>query len=325
MSVSDLAAEGPSADAPRHPLSVGVIGAGVFGGHHARKLAGHPGVRFVGVYDRDQAAARRLAEETGGAGFITIKALFDAVEAVVIATPAVTHETLGRAALDANCHVLMEKPLAVTRSGAEALVDLAEARGRVLQVGHQERFAASALGLGAQTPRPRRLEVRRVGQFSPRTADVGVGLDLMIHDLELALALFGGPVAVQTAKGRRTRTPHWDALTAEVWLGGGVEAWFEASRLADAAERVWVLEYDGGTTRIDFVARTVTTDGDTVAVRPDNDGAAASDPLAAATDAFVSACQTGSVTGCSGPEGLSAVMASLAVEQAAREPGGGND
>src|SRR3712207_6117791 len=128
------------------PLRAGVAGAGVFGGHHARKFASLPGVHLVGVYDRGTGLGLALAEELGIPGYTDLEAFLTSVDVVTIAAPAVTHMELAWAALDHSLHVYIEKPLSSTLNGARALVGKARERKRVLACGHQERAVFGAMG-----------------------------------------------------------------------------------------------------------------------------------------------------------------------------------
>jgi predicted dehydrogenase len=237
------------------PLKAGVAGAGVFGGHHARKYASLPDVELVGVYDRGTGRALALAEGLGAPGFVDLEAFLEQAEAVTIAAPAVAHFELAWAALSAGRHVYSEKPLAATLQGARALVALAEAQGRVLACGHQERAVFAAMGLFDAPERPLRIEAVRRNTHSGRGGDVSVVLDLMIHDLDLA-------VASPAARPRRSRArasppgPFHDRAWAEIAFEGGMTARFEAGRDAPERHRTMRITYPSGVVEVDFLART---------------------------------------------------------------------
>ena len=135
-------------------LKVGVAGAGVFGNYHAQKAAASARADLMGIFDVDLARAEKLAEAFGTTAYTDYAAFLDVCEAVVIAVPATWHEPLARQAIEANRHVLVEKPLALTGDAARDLADEAAARGRILQVGHQERFVAMAMGVLAIEEKP---------------------------------------------------------------------------------------------------------------------------------------------------------------------------
>src|SRR3990167_808594 len=174
-------------------VKVGVAGAGVFGNYHAQKAAASPHADLMGIFDVDLERAEKLAEAFGTKGYSDYADFLKVCDAVVIAVPATWHEQLARQAIDAHCHVLVEKPLALSGLAARDLADEAAARGRILQVGHQERFVAKAMGVLAIPETPLLVESVRSGPPAPggRAGDVSVIWDLMIHDLDLAAMKIG--------------------------------------------------------------------------------------------------------------------------------------
>ena len=172
-------------------LRAGVVGAGVFGGYHASKYAAADRVEFLGVFDPVADAAAALCDKHGGAPFESLSDLIEACDVITVASPAVFHHDAARRALVAGKSVLIEKPIAATTEEAAELVRLAELNDCVLRVGHQERFVADAMGLFGDLPALTTLKARRMGPPGARNLDVSVTLDLMIHDIDLALALAG--------------------------------------------------------------------------------------------------------------------------------------
>jgi predicted dehydrogenase len=293
-------------------LRAGVVGAGVFGGFHAKKYAELDGVQFVGVFDVDAERAAALAAPLGGRAFADLEALLAEVDVVTIATPAVTHAEAALKALKAAKPVYLEKPLAVTLEDADRIVAEASARGLPVGVGHQERIVFQAMGLFDVTARPLRLEAVRRGPPSDRSRDVSAVLDLMIHDLDLALALTDAePIAVE-AEG----SP--DQLSAEVTFSDGFTAVFEASRIAPARERTMKISYPSGALEIDFVARTFRNTTGFALDEGFADTPAGRDPLGASVREFLDAVRGISprplVTA---QEAARALDLALAVEQAA--------
>jgi predicted dehydrogenase len=299
-------------------VRAGVIGAGVFGGHHAAKYASDPRVEFVGVYDVDAERAAALAREHGARAFSSLDALLAEVDAVTVASPAPSHGGIGRAALEGGCHVLVEKPIATTLAEADAMLAHAAATGRVLQVGHQERFVFEAMGLLAVDERPKLIEARRMGPFSPRGSDVSVTLDLMTHDLDLARRLAGrAPVSELSATAVREKTDFLDRVEARLLFANGVEARLTASRLHDARERVMRVEYESGVVEVDFVAKSFTN---TTPHRLDPSFAeapSARDSLGANVTAFLDAVLGGTSPAVSGADGREALALALAIDEAA--------
>ncbi|HVQ30011.1 MAG TPA: Gfo/Idh/MocA family oxidoreductase, partial [Vicinamibacteria bacterium] len=216
-----------SPDGP--PTRVGVIGVGALGQHHARVYAALEGVRLAGVYDVDAARAGEVAERHGSRAYAHLRELLPEVDAVSVAVPTVDHLRVARAALDAGKDVLVEKPMATTLAEADEMIALAEARGAVLQVGHIERFNP-AVEVLRRVPKPRFVEVHRLGSFSPRSLDIDVVLDLMIHDLDLVLSLDGTEAVQVDAVGVPVLTPRVDIANARLRFASGLIANLTASR-----------------------------------------------------------------------------------------------
>jgi predicted dehydrogenase len=236
-------------------LRAGVVGAGVFGGFHAGKYAELDGVRLVGVFDPDGARAAALAQKHGVRAFGDLAILIEAVDVLTVASPAIAHAEATLAALKAGRPVYVEKPLAVDLTDADKIAAEAARRNLVVAVGHQERVVFEAMGLLDIPEAPLRLEAVRHGPPSERSLDVSVVLDLMIHDLDLALALTPAePLAVEAeGEGQAGRL---DRVRAEVDFDDGFSCIFDASRIAEARRRTMKLVYSSGEVEIDFVART---------------------------------------------------------------------
>lgn len=269
-------------------LKTGLVGAGVFGGYHANKIAEADKTDFVGVFDPDADRCAGLAKKHGVEAFASQDALLTAADAIIVACPATYHEAVVRAALEADTHVMVEKPLALTGFAADALAKLADDNGLTLQVGHQERFVMEAMGLFAIPEIPTRIEAVRAGPPAPdgRAGDVSVIWDLMTHDLDMIGKIMGAPVDV-SATGKRAHTDHIDAATAVLNFSVG-SAEVTASRCADERDRRMSLTYPSGTIAINFLTRAIenTTPFE---VHPDI-SATLPDPLGAADTAFFAAC-----------------------------------
>ena len=302
----------------RGKVRIGVVGAGVFGGYHAQKFSSSPHSEFVGVFDLNAEAAAKLIAKVGKGGvFGSFEALAAVCDALVIATPAVTHAALTRRALDAGKHALVEKPLALTSHEARALAGLALERDLVLQVGHQERLVFQAMGLFSTRERPIHIEGARVGPASPdgRCEDVSAIFDLMIHDLDLAAELFGSEVKSVYGRGRKVHTNKIDEALALVKFANGGEAKLTASRARDQRSRSMRIQYPSGTVEIDFLTRKVSN------TTPFNIRADVSeilpDPLRAADEAFLAAIQGRDVSPITGGVGARAAAMAELVEKSA--------
>ncbi len=235
-------------------LRIGVAGAGHFGRFHALKLAAAPRAELVGVHDPDAARAEALARETRSA-VLGWDALLAGCDAVVVAAPAEVHFPLADAALRAGRHVLVEKPIAETLADADALGALASARGLVLQVGHLLRFSAEHRAISSRMRRPLYLDCVRIAPFKPRGTDVSVILDLMIHDLDLVLALVDSPITGVDAVGAPVASAHEDIANARVRFANGCVATITASRISLKTERKMRLFSQEGYMSVDFAGR----------------------------------------------------------------------
>ena len=235
-------------------FSVGVAGCGHFGRFHALKAATGAGVKLAGVHDPDAERARAVGWESG-APALSWPELLGACEAVIIAAPAEAHFALTEQALQAGRHVLVEKPIAATLAEADILVALAAARKRVLQVGHLERFSAAFRALTEHMQQPLYIEAIRIAPFKPRGTDVSVVLDLMIHDLDLVLALVESPIESVDAVGAPVASANEDIANARVRFVNGCVATVTASRISLRTERRMRLFAREGYISLDFVNR----------------------------------------------------------------------
>jgi predicted dehydrogenase len=238
-------------------LRIGVAGVGHFGRYHTLKVAASTRATLVGVYDPDAERAKAIGWEAG-APDLGFDALLAAADALIIAAPAEAHHTLAAAALRADKHVLVEKPIAATLAEADELTALAAAHRRVLQVGHLERFSAAHAALSGRLGAPLYIEAVRVAPFKPRGTDVSVILDLMIHDLDLVLALVAAPIESVDAVGAAVASPHEDIANARIRFATGAVATITASRIAQRTERRMRIFARDGTMAIDFANRRLT-------------------------------------------------------------------
>ncbi len=238
-------------------LRIGVAGVGHFGRYHALKVAASERATLVGVHDPNEERAKSIGWEVG-APDLGFAALVDATDALIIAAPAERHHALAVAALRAGKHVLVEKPIAATLAEADDLATLAAARGLVLQVGHLERFSAAHAALSGRLGPPLYIEAVRVAPFKPRGTDVSVILDLMIHDLDLVLALMGSQIESVDAVGAAVASPHEDIANARIRFVNGAVATITASRVSPRTERRMRIFARDGTMAIDFANRRLT-------------------------------------------------------------------
>ena len=250
----------PGGNAKMSQLPVGLIGAGHFGRFHALKLRDATRARLIGVFDHDPVRAQTIATEANSVP-LDHAALLAACDAVIIAAPADAHFDLAAQALRAGKHVLVEKPIAATLAEADQLASLAQQAGVVLQVGHLERFSAAHGAVTARMGKPLYIEAVRVAPFKPRGTDVSVILDLMIHDLDLILALVNQPIQSVDAVGAAVASQHDDIANARVRFANGCVATITASRIAQKTERRMRIFSESGYLTIDFAARNLTLIG----------------------------------------------------------------
>ena len=233
----------------------GVIGTGALGRHHARVWNEVEGATLVGVHDLDRARAEEVAARHGCRVFEDAASLLAVTDAVSIATPTVTHHAIARQAIEAGRDVLVEKPMTATLVEADDLVALAHARGAVLQAGHIERFNPATDVLLAAGRGARFVEVHRLGSFSARSLDVDVVLDLMIHDLDIVMALDGSePVQIE-AVGVPVLTPRVDIANARLRFASGLIANLTASRVSIEKVRKFRVFAPRTYVSVDFAAR----------------------------------------------------------------------
>jgi len=235
-------------------VRVGVAGAGYFGRFHALKVAASRRAALSGVYDLSADRAEVVAREAGSVA-MGFEQLVAASDAIVVAAPAEVHFKLAGAALQAGRHVLVEKPIAATLAEADGLAAMAMERNLVLQVGHLLRYSAEHKAISERMRRPLYLDCVRIAPFKPRGTDVSVILDLMIHDLDLVLALVDSPIAHVDAVGAPVASAHEDIANARVRFENGCVATITASRISLKTERKMRLFSQEGYMSVDFGAR----------------------------------------------------------------------
>ncbi len=242
---------------PESMLRIGIAGAGHFGRYHALKVAASSRAKLSGIFDPDQERAKTVGWEAG-AEALDFAALLDASDAVIIAAPAKAHYELATRALHAGKHVLVEKPIAATLAQADEMAAVATERGLVLQVGHLERFSGAYRAMAGRIGAPLYIEATRMAPFKPRGTDVSVILDLMIHDLDLVLALIDSEIESVDAVGAPVASPHEDISNARLRFRNGAVATITASRISPRTERRMRIFAQDSYIAADFAARTLT-------------------------------------------------------------------
>ena len=219
------------------PIPVAVVGAGYFGRLHAGQYAANPAARLVAIVDIDEARARAVAHEFGAEPVGDYRSVIGRVAAASVAVPTPQHFEVAHDLINGGIHVLVEKPITDSVKSAKILAALAERRGRVLQVGHIERFSGTYRMLAKEVASPLYIESYRVSPWKPRASEVDVVLDLMIHDLDIIQGLVGLPVTSVHAVGTHVINPTADLANARMLFGSACVASVTASRISYKSER----------------------------------------------------------------------------------------
>ncbi len=289
------------------------------GRYHAEKFAARGDCKVVGVADVERSRAESLAAKLGCAALTDYRGVLGTADAAVVSVPTERHHEVAGACLEAGLHVLVEKPIAVDLEQARSLIATARARDVVLQVGHVERFNATFRALATRMQRPLFIDAERLSGFKQRGADVDVVLDLMIHDLDLALALASAPVSQVSACGFRVLTRDIDIATARIEFADGCVADLTASRVSQAPVRKlrvfqpdMYVSADLQAGKLRYVRQ---TDG---VIEEVDENHAGGDALAAQAEAFVRTIQ-GAPAGVDGEGGRDALGLALEVGRLVRE------
>ena len=213
-------------------VKVGVAGVGHMGKEHARIYSELQEAELVGVHDSNPDTARKIAAKCKTRAFGSLEEMVDAVDAASIVTPTTTHLAIAEPFLKRGKHVLVEKPIAMDTAEARKLVDLAEKHGAKLAVGHVERFNPVLVALEERLGRPRFIEAHRLSPYPGRSTDIGVVMDLMIHDLEIILHLVRSPVTSVDAVGVPVLSKGEDIANARIRFANGCVANLTTSRIS---------------------------------------------------------------------------------------------
>lgn len=302
-------------------MRVGVFGTGSMGRNHVRLLSSLPGAELVGIYDPNRQAAEAAAQDHGARVFPRLEELAGEIEAAVVAAPTVAHADMGCELLGRGLHVLIEKPLAANLEEADRL--LAQADGRVLAVGHVEFFNPAVQALLGVGSGPRFVEIQRLGVFSPRSLDVDVVLDLMIHDLQILHALDPSPVAEIRATGIAVLSQRIDIANVRVELESGAVANLTASRVSSERTRKLRAFLPNRYYSLDYQAQEIKgyrleEEGEKRRILPDDLAVERAEPLKRELESFLAACRGEPAPRVTGEQGRRALATALAVVEAIR-------
>jgi predicted dehydrogenase len=312
------------------PLRTAVIGVGYLGRFHAQKYAQLSGSKLVGVVDANADACAKVAAESGARAFGDYRDLFGKVDAVSLAVPTPLHHAIGCDLLRNGIDVLIEKPIATTVSEARELVDLAQKHGRVLQVGHLERFNPAVLAAAERLRTPRFVESHRLAPFKQRGTDVSVVLDLMIHDIDLIQELVGTPIESIDAVGATVFSGEIDIVNARLRFKGGCVANTTASRISLKQERKIRIFQDDAYLSVDMQQKilTVIRKKDQAPVESpaqvsiEEESFDQGDALLAEIEAFLKAVRERSTPVVTGEDGLRALETAMKITALVQKPAG---
>ena len=302
-------------------IPVAVVGTGSFGRHHARVLASLPEARLVTVVDRDPGRARQVAAEFGCEWRTHAEGLSGDVRAASVAVPTRHHARVAIPLLESGIDLLVEKPIAADIPSARSLVDTAERTGRILQVGHLERFNPAVEAATAAAALPLFFEVHRMSPFSPRSLDVDVVLDLMIHDIDIVRSLVDSEAVKVDASGLSVVSDRTDIANARIQFRNGCVANLTASRVSTQKIRKLRFFQPREYFSLDYVGRRGVRigldDQDRPRVRP----LAASDgePLRHQLRSFLGCVRDRTRPRVSGRDGLEALRLALRIREAIDE------
>jgi predicted dehydrogenase len=303
-------------------IRTAVIGVGHLGRFHAEKHAALEQCDLRAVVDVRADAAQAVAQSCGTRALTDFREILGEVDAVSIAVPAVAHYDVARTCLEAGVDVLLEKPMTVNLEQAHKLIDLARARERILQIGHLERFNPAALKLEEVVHEPLFIECIRIAPVKPRATDVDVLLDLMIHDIDLALSLVGREVESVEAHGAPVLTDGIDIANARIRFEGGCVGNFTASRISMKSERKMRFFQRDTYVSADFqdrqvsVLRRVRKPDGALQIVPEHYQSENGDALLAEIESFVQCVATRQAPKVTGLDGCRALATALQIHSA---------
>jgi len=239
-------------------VRVGVIGVGYLGKFHAEKYSAMDNVRLVGVVDIDRGLAENVAARFDTRAFTAYRDLFGRVDAVSIVVPTEDHFSVAAECLNHDLDVLIEKPMTATLTQADELIKRAESRGRVMQIGHLERFNPAVIALKDIVHHPMFIEAHRLSIFKDRSTDVNVVLDLMIHDIDIIMNVVNSEIKSIHAAGAPVICEHADIANVRLEFESGCVANVTASRISTKNERKIRIFQKDAYVSVDFSTREIT-------------------------------------------------------------------
>jgi predicted dehydrogenase len=296
-------------------LRLAVVGAGEFGKNHVRVIGQSPRAELVAVVDTNAARASEIATANGCAAFTDARELAGKADAAIVAVPTSAHADVGSMLLESGIDVLVEKPIAPDLASADRLIEAAESNHRILQIGHLERFNPAVLALEKIVREPLFFEIHRLSVFSPRSLDVDVVLDLMIHDLDILLSLAGSEIEEIRAAGISILTAKVDIANVRLQFAGGCVANLTASRVSTDRVRKLRLFQPHQYISLDYGRQdaTVFSVGEERRISFEQLPVEKAEPLERQLDAFLDAVETRQTPKLSGPVGRLNLRVALAI------------
>lgn len=300
-----------------------MVGVGYLGRFHAQKYARIPDCELIAVVDPDREAREAVAAELGTGALAEHRALLGEVEAVSIVTPTPAHFAIAREFLASGAHVLVEKPITETAQEARELIRIARERGRVLQVGHLERFNSTILAAEPYLEAPRFIECHRLAPYRERGTDVNVVLDLMIHDIDIIQTIVEAPIETIDAVGAPVFSDAIDIANARIRFANGCVANATASRVSLRTERKLRIFEDAVYLSLDLHQKIMTV----IRKRPEPPGAGElpvtieersldqGDALLAEIESFLRCVRSGTAPVVGGEAGLRALETAIRITE----------
>lgn len=294
---------------------IAVVGAGQFGQNHCRVVHESPRAHFECVVDTDPARADASAAQHGAEPLTDYRSLAGRVDAAIVATPTTAHEEVATFLLEAGIDVLVEKPIAPTVEAAARMIEVAERRGRILQVGHLERFNPAVTELERRATLPLFFEIHRLNLFSPRSLDVDVVLDLMIHDVDIVLALTKTEPDEIRAAGVQILSKKVDIANVRLQFGNGCIANLTASRISTERVRKLRLFQPGQYLSLDYTRQdlAIFSVGENRQIGFEQAPVTKSEPLKLQFDAFLDSVESRNPPKCSGSTARLTLGVALAI------------
>ncbi len=295
-------------------VKVGIVGVGHLGSIHAKVYSKMDNVDLVGVCDCNLERALEIGKKYHTRSYADYEDLFDKVEAASIAVPTSLHYNIAKEFLNHGIHILIEKPITKTLSEADELIEIAHKKNLIIQVGHVERFNAAVVALEHYLKKPKFLECQRLGPFHKRVEDVGVVLDLMIHDIDIVLGLIKQDVVNIEAVGLSTMSDHEDVANVRLIFEDGTIADITASRVTKDVVRKIRLFQEDSYISLDYVNQEVTLFKKTGSkIKKEKVKIKKTEPLKEELSSFIECARTGKRPVVSGIEGKRALAVALAI------------